>query len=257
MAQSSSCRIQSLQDIAQLRQCVEIQKLAWGFADEDVLPLRTLVLCAKIGGQVFGAVNAEGVVLGFLNSFLGLRDGQVYLHSQMMAVRPEHQNRGIGKRLKLAQREEALQRGITRIEWTFDPLEIRNARFNIELLGAICRRYLINIYGVTTSRLQGGMPTDRLVAEWYLNSPRVLRRLSSESFTTAQPSWEAVVEVPLNIGELKVLAPDEALTVQGQLRERMVQLFSQNLCITGFEINRDASKAAYLFRSAEHPEQLP
>ncbi len=91
----------------------------------------------------------------------------------MLAVRKEYRNGGLGRRIKLFQREEAMMRGFELIEWTFDPLEIKNAYLNIEKLGAIARRYTINQYGITTSPLQGGLPTDRLIAEWWLKSRRV------------------------------------------------------------------------------------
>jgi predicted GNAT superfamily acetyltransferase len=256
MSEISNYRVEPLQEIAHLRQCLEIQKLTWGFADEDVLPLRTLIVCTKIGGQVFGAVNAEGTVLGFLNAFPGFRDGQVYLHSQMMAVRPEFQNQGIGKQLKLAQREEALQRGISLIEWTFDPLEIRNARFNIEILGAICRRYSINTYGVTSSHLHGGLPTDRLVAEWHLHSPRVQRQLGMKPLVGRLPAPGAAAEIPLNIGELRSAEPDVALGIQLQLREQMLELMHRKFCVTGFEISPDTQTARYLFHSMDQLDPL-
>ena len=179
MSNPPSYKVQLLDDIDQLRQCLEIQRLAWGFSDADILPIRSLIICSKIGGQVFGAVDDGGQVLGFLNAFPGYRDGKVYLHSNMLGVRPECQNHGIGRQLKLAQREEALSRGIELVEWTFDPLEVRNARINLELLGAICRTYLPNFYGASSSHLHGGLPTDRLVAEWHLNSARVKSRLGS------------------------------------------------------------------------------
>src|SRR5215831_1316629 len=173
MPEALSYKIELLTNVALLRQCLEIQRRAWGFSDEDLLPIRLLVVCGKIGGHVFGALDANGRVLGFLNAFPGLRDGQVYFHSQMMGVLPEYQNLGIGRQLKLAQRAEALRQGVSRIEWTFDPLEVRNAYFNIESLGAICRRFYVDTYGTTSSQLQAGLPTDRLVAEWHLDSARV------------------------------------------------------------------------------------
>ncbi len=98
---------------------------------------------------------------------------QAYLHSHMLAVRERYRDRGLGAQLKLEQRREALSRGIRHMEWTFDPLEIKNAHLNIHKLGAIVRSYYVNFYGVSSSRLQGGLPTDRLVAEWYLDSDRV------------------------------------------------------------------------------------
>src|SRR5439155_17410182 len=101
------------------------------------------------------------------------RAGHSYLHSHMLAVRQKYRNSGLGRKVKLFQREDALARGFELIEWTFDPLEIKNAYLNVERLGAIARRYTINQYGITSSPLQGGLPTDRLVAEWWLRSERV------------------------------------------------------------------------------------
>ena len=130
------------------------------------------VVADKVGGQVMGAFDGE-VMVGFALSVPGTRTGHVYLHSHMLAVRKDHRNGGLGRRLKLMQREDALARGIELIEWTFDPLEIKNAYLNLEKLGAIARRYNINQYGITSSPLQGGLPSDRLIAEWWLKSKRV------------------------------------------------------------------------------------
>jgi predicted GNAT superfamily acetyltransferase len=255
MPQSLDYRIEVLKDIEHLRQCVEIQKVVWGFADEDVVPLRTFVVCTKIGGQVFGALDNRRTVLGFLNAFPGYRDGRVYLHSQMLGVRPNYQNQGIGKQLKLAQRKEALQRGIDLIEWTFDPLEVRNAWFNIELLGAICRRYLVDTYGASSSHLHGGLPTDRLVAEWHLSSFRVKSRVETELVANLR-SPQASVEIPLNARDLKSTAPDTALKIQLTLRERMLELFNSNYCVSQFEIKPAVRKAAYLFEPLDESRLL-
>src|SRR5512146_2460491 len=102
-----------------------------------------------------------------------MRGRHSYLHSHMMGVRESYRNAGLGRRVKLFQREDALARGFELIEWTFDPLEIKNAFLNLERLGAIARRYYVNQYGIFSSPLQGGLPTDRLGAEWWLKSKRV------------------------------------------------------------------------------------
>ena len=250
MSKPAAYRVQLLEDIDQLRQCVEIQRLAWGFSDADTVPMRSLVVCSKIGGQVFGAVEGSGQVLGFLNAFPGYRDGRVFLHSNMMGVRPEYQNYGIGRQLKLAQREEALSRGIDLVEWTFDPLEIRNARINLELLGAICRTYLVNVYGVTSSRLHGGLPTDRLLAEWHLNSARVKSRLGSTPVPLPKQDFVSL-QVPLNIQQLKSAEPEVAAKIQSGLRERMMDLFQRNFFISRLAIDTPSQKATYLFESLE------
>jgi len=115
----------------------------------------------------------------------GWRNRKPFLHSHMTAVSAAHRDRGIGRQLKLFQRADALARGISLIEWTFDPLVTKNAYFNFMRLGAIARRYIPNAYGITTSPLHGTLPTDRLVAEWHLRSPRVLRVLAGKRPTPA------------------------------------------------------------------------
>jgi predicted GNAT superfamily acetyltransferase len=101
----------------------------------------------------------------------------------MLAVLPEYRNCGVGKMLKMAQREDALARGIHLIEWTFDPMEVKNAYFNIEKLGAVARRYTPDLYGSSTSPLHGAHPTDRLHAEWWLQSERVQRAIAGRDLT--------------------------------------------------------------------------
>src|ERR1700726_463175 len=158
--------------IEEFRACVALQKEVWNFTDAELVPLRMFVVADKVGGQVMGAFDGN-VMVGFALSVPGTRTGHVYLHSHMLAVRKDLRNAGLGRRLKLMQREDALARGIELIEWTFDPLEIKNAYLNVEKLGAIARRYNINQYGITSSPLQGGLPSDRLIAELWLKSKRV------------------------------------------------------------------------------------
>jgi len=173
-------------------------------------------------------------MVGFAMSVPGTRSGHIYLHSHMLAVRADHRNSGLGRRLKLLQREDALARGIELIEWTFDPLEIKNAYLNIEKLGAIARRYTINQYGITTSPLQGGLPSDRLIAEWWLKSKRVETLLA----TGKNPSFDraAAIEVPAQIYDWKA-APetrDQARKVQERNREQFLRLFADGLSVLGY-----------------------
>src|SRR5436190_19898135 len=167
-----SVELRGCHGIEDFRACVALQKEVWNFSDADLVPLRMFVVADKIGGQIIAAFDS-GEVVGFGLSVPGYRDGRSYLHSHMLAVLQNYRNIGLGRRIKLFQREDALTRGFELIEWTFDPLEIKNAYLNIEKLGAIARRYNINQYGVSSSKLQGGLPTDRLVAEWWLKSKRV------------------------------------------------------------------------------------
>ncbi len=174
---------------------------------------------------------------GFALAYPGIRDGKPYLHSHMAAVLPEFRDLGIGRQLKLAQREEALARGIRLIEWTFDPLQTKNAYFNICRLGAIARRYLSDVYGPTSSPLHAGLPTDRLVAEWYLESPRVVDILTGKT-PVRGPQTESV-RIAVDDASPEVVAD-----VQTKTREQFQKLFSAGYSVTGFE--REPGGGSYI-----------
>ncbi len=195
-----------------------------------------------MGGQTLGAFDGPRMV-GFLLAVPGLKQGTPYLHSHMMGVLPEYRNLGIGRRLKLAQREEALSRGIRLIEWTFDPLELKNAFFNIERLGAIVRRYVLNQYGTTSSPLHGGLPTDRCVAEWHLDSPRVLAILEGRE-PEQGPVLERI-EIPADIAEIRATDPARAREIQAAASAKFIEYFDRGLAVTGFE--RTPEAGIYLF----------
>ncbi len=222
----------------ELNACVELQRDVWGFSDLDLVPLRLFVVAEKIGGQVIGAFEGKEMV-GFALSIPGSRSGHPYLHSHMLAVRESHRNAGLGRSIKLVQRADALARGFELVEWTFDPLEIKNAHLNLERLGAIARRYTINQYGISSSALQGGLPTDRLVAEWWLRSRRVEKLLESD----ARPEFkvEHTLAVPAEIYRWKASEADRgrAREVQAKNREEFLKAFADGLAALGYE--RDAA----------------
>ena len=232
-----SIELRHCHGIEDFRACVGLQKEVWNFSDAELIPLRMFVVADKVGGQVMGAFDRESMV-GFALSVPGTRSGQIYLHSHMLAVRKDYRNAGLGRRLKLMQRDDALARGIDLIEWTYDPLEIKNAYLNIEKLGAISRRYNINQYGITSSPLQGGLPSDRLIAEWWLKSKRVDTLLATEKNPSIQV--ESTIEVPAQIYDWKAVADtrSKAKTVQEQNRERFLRSFGGGLAVLGYE--RDA-----------------
>jgi len=239
---SQAIRIAPITQLADLSRCVEIQIAVWGYSDGDVVPRRMFVIANSIGGQVIGAWAGRELI-GFAMALPGYRDGHAYLHSHMLAVLPEHRNAGLGRRLKLAQRDDALARGINLMEWTFDPLEIKNAHLNIARLGAIARRYLPDFYGPSSATLQGGLPTDRLVAEWWLNSPRVRRILGEENIT--QPSIDSKssdthseqIDVPRAVYDWKQNPEQRTLAEQLQTRNRaaLQAAFARGLAITGYQ----------------------
>ena len=243
-------RIEAVTSLEGFEQCVALQIEVWGYSDGDVIPRRMFAVAHRIGGQVVGAFDGETMV-GFAMALPGYRDGRAYLHSHMLAVLPEHRDRGVGRRLKLAQRVDAIERGFDLMEWTFDPLEIKNANLNLRGLGAICRRYYANFYGSSSSPLQGGLPTDRLYAEWWLRSDRVRSRVEGgpESGSpngcgvtgSSVPDAIRRVMVPASIYDWK-LDPSKrefALDAQTRVREALEEGFREGLAATGYE--RDAN----------------
>jgi predicted GNAT superfamily acetyltransferase len=239
----------------ELEACVQMQVDTWGYDASDIIPRKAFLVGQKIGGQVIGAFDTdlpgappEGhpeSMIGFAMSLPGVKTGSqtedgkphAYLHSHMLAVREPYRNRSLGRQLKLEQRREALSRGIRYMEWTFDPLEIKNAHLNIHRLGAVVRCYLVNFYGVSSSRLQGGLPTDRLVAEWYLDLPRVSSIL--EGRPQIGYNIDERIQVPASIYRWKASPGDRerALAVQLENRRKFQEAFSQGLAVVAF--NRD------------------
>ncbi len=242
---AGAIRIGPVTAMAEYERCVEVQLAVWGYSDGDLIPKRVFIVADRIGGQVIGAFDRD-VLVGFAMALPGYRDGKSYLHSHMLAVLPEYRNSGLGRRLKLAQRDDAVARGIDRMEWTFDPLEIKNAYLNLVRLGAIVRRYIRDFYGPTTSPLQGGLPTDRLVAEWWLRSDRV-RRIVGEGgageetvdpTSAADPAIERIV-VPHAVQNWKRNPEQRKLAEQLQTTNRLAleSAFARGLAITGYERN--------------------
>ena len=228
--------------LAEMQACFALQKEVWKFSDADLVPVRMFVVAGKIGGQVIGAFvqrndhrSGERELIGFALAIPGMRNGHCYLHSHMLAVRQQYRNGGLGRRMKLYQREDALARGFELMEWTFDPLEVKNAYLNIAKLGAIARRYNVNQYGITSSPLQGGLPTDRLVAEWWMNSKRVEAALADAP--RAKFECRTRIDVPAEIYAWKASATTrtQALAVQERNRERFQRAFAEGLSVLGYE----------------------
>jgi predicted GNAT superfamily acetyltransferase len=233
-----SIRIEALHDLTLFQGCVDLQVAVWGYSDGDLIPRRMFLLADRIGGQVLGAFDGE-VMAGFAMALPGYRNGQPYLHSHMLAVLPQYRNLGLGRRMKLAQRDDALARGFDLMEWTFDPLEIKNAHLNIARLGAICRRYQPDFYGPSSSPLQGGLPTDRLYAEWWLRSPRVRRQLGEQAPTeppiAGAPEEEILIPAALHDWKQQPETRQLASDRQRSNREALQSAFARGLAITGYQ----------------------
>jgi predicted GNAT superfamily acetyltransferase len=174
----SDLRIRLARERADFDTCVLLQKAVWGLADLEVTSALQLVAGTHAGGILQLAETEDGAALGFAYAFPALRGGIAHLHSDMLAVLPEHQQKGVGVRLKWAQRDEAMARGVALVTWTFDPLQARNANLNLRRLGAVAGEFVADFYGRTTASLHHGLPTDRLIVRWDLNAPRVRELVS-------------------------------------------------------------------------------
>ena len=228
--------VRTITEIGDLREAVRLQKTIWGFEDLELLPVRMFVVAHRVGGQTMAAFD-DGKMVGFLIAVPGIKtDGTHYLHSNMMGVLADYRNLGVGRQLKLAQREEALERGIEMIEWTFDPLELKNAFFNVQRLGAVVERYVLNQYGITSSLLHGGLPTDRCVASWYLRSERVERVVAGDPASAVEIVER--IEVPNAIGGGR-------RERQASISERFLEYLRRDLYVA--QVERGETNGVYLF----------
>jgi len=217
--------------IEEFEACIRVERAVWRSSDVDIIPIPLFVVASETGGQVLGAFHGTDLV-GFTLAIAGWCARKPFLHSHMTAVLEGHRDCGVGRRLKLFQRKEALARGISLVEWTFDPLVTKNAYFNFMRLGAIARRYLPNAYGVTSSPLHGALPTDRLVAEWHLQSPRVVGILAGKQLIVPKSKKAARITVPTEIDALRSSNPGLARELQSDLRAKFLNWLGKGYGVT-------------------------
>lgn len=233
---SDQIQIKKCTTLPDFHRCVELQKAVWGESDLETEPYVTFVVANQTGGQVLGAFDGD-TMIGFTMALAGVRNKTPYLHSHMTGVLPAYRDRKIGRALKLFQREEALSRDIRLIEWTFDPLEVRNAHFNLKRLGAIARTYIPDFYGITSSPLHRSLPTDRLLAEWHLDAKRVIAAIND---LAPEPSdAPAIIHVPKIDSESPASAE-----LQTRIRSEFQHWFSKNYAATSLRFT--PSGADYL-----------
>jgi Uncharacterized conserved protein len=245
-AKDRETSIRAPQGIPELSLCVDLQRQIWAYSEIEMVPEQMFAVARESGGQVLLAFDQRKAV-GFALAFAGTHHRSIYLHSHMVGVVPEYQNRGVGRLLKFAQRDEAIARGIHLIEWTFDPLQLRNAHFNLMRLGAVVRRYLPNFYGRTSSPLHAGLPADRLVAEWWIRSARVQGLLDGKLPAPADSA--ARISLPSTIRELCVSNPEEAEKIQSRVRAQFEKHIANGRAAVGFEF--DEQQGNYLLEPYE------
>jgi predicted GNAT superfamily acetyltransferase len=227
----------------EFRKCVSLQREIWAETDLEIEPATMFVVAAHTGGQVLGAFDGDRLV-AYTLALVGLLRATPYLHSHHTGVHPDYRDRGVGRMLKLFQRDEALSREIRVIQWTFDPLELRNAHFNFNRLGAIARTYHPDLYGVTTSPLHRGLATDRLVAEWHLDSPRVIAAIGGIATDVRSAAASATVDVPSELERWKVEDLQQVQRVQQHVREEFTRWFAKGYAAIG--TRKTASGTAYV-----------
>ncbi len=238
MEDAGAITVRTCESLEDIDACLELQEKTWGAEDTDLMPRSGFLIARSTGGQVFGAwqqtAGQPNQLVGFVLAYISVVEGETFLYSHLLAVGPRWRNLGIGRALKLRQREDALKRGIQRIEWTFDPLEIKNSAFNIRGLGAVARRYKPNYYGDSMSPLQGKLPTDRLIAEWWLDSDGVRAALQRRPIPAKA---EATIQVPAMIESWKSNDASRSLAADLQWRNRLQfqAAFERKLAVIGFE----------------------
>ena len=230
--------------------CVALQREGFGLPDLELSPRRHLIVARSAGGYTLGAFDGARLV-GFVLTQVAVRGpAEVTGYSHMMAVARDQQNRGVGARLKWAQRARALSEGRRFVRWTWDPMQSRNAHFNLNRLGVVTRSYAENYYGTDYSALTGtfgepiGLDTDRLVAEWELDSPRVEALARGERpEDLGEPS--ASIEIPADWGSLVREDVGRALAELRRVRTEFQAALARGLHCAAFE--REGTRPRYLF----------
>ena len=267
--------IRPLTTLEDCRNVVALEKKVWGYTDaEDVVPSPVLIVSIKRGGVLLGSFDDAGAMTGFVYSIPGWKNGKPMQWSHMLGVVADARSSGLGRLLKLAQRDATLAMGIDLIEWTYDPLQALNAHLNFTRLGVVVEEYEENIYGESSSPLHRGSPTDRFVAEWHLNEPHVLRRTASgggplmrdasiASAPVVNPSkpgtWlepaegelshedrRVLVEIPTGFSDMQAAAPDVALEWRMKTRTIFQSYFARGYRAVDFFLSREARRGQYL-----------
>ncbi|PYT00495.1 MAG: hypothetical protein DMF63_07980 [Acidobacteria bacterium] len=238
-------KIRECTTLEELAACVALQREVFALPEIEISPVRHFVVTRNAGGFTLGAYAGSELV-GFVLSVPAFLRGEKAFYSHMTAVRAMFQGSGVGARLKWAQRERALALGVKSIKWTFEPVKARNAYFNLEKLGAIVTEYEENFYGVdysTAPEFKIGLASDRLFAEWQLESAKVVALANGDSVIDSTEA-EQTIDVAPNWSELMNTDPSAALAEQLRIRGEFQSAFANKLIGRGFV--RDPNSPRYL-----------
>jgi predicted GNAT superfamily acetyltransferase len=272
---SSTIDIRPLATRGEIQACVDLQRETWGSEFSDVVPASILKVCQRIGGVAVGAFGPDNELLGFVFGLTGVERGRIVHWSDMLAVRPEARNLGLGKRLKEHQRQAVRELGASVIYWTFDPLVGRNAHLNFNRLGARLAEYVEDMYGITDSSLHGGLPTDRIIVAWptrddeitsaVAEAERVLASVDCRQAPVATAEWIAGaagatilphcirVEIPADAESLLHEAPTEAARWRQLVRLGMRWGLNAGYSVSAFYVDEASKRGFYLMTKSARP----
>ena len=258
--------IRECTSINELDSCIRLQREVFGLPDLEISPRRHLIVSRQAGGWTLGAFVPQGNderLVGFVHHLAAVRANEIFGYSHMMAVAPEYQNKGVGSRLKWSQRKRAIEEGRSFIKWTWDPMQARNAHFNLNRLGVTVTSYAENFYGtdyVTIPAVDGsgrpgtvplispGIDSDRLFANWQLQSRRVID-LARGSIAGVITNPDAVIHIPADWSKLLKQNSDEAKQEQLRVRQEFQNAFAAGLVCAAFD--RASERLGYLLYKAQ------
>jgi predicted GNAT superfamily acetyltransferase len=261
--------IRSLRTIDELRACVALQRETWGNEFTDVVPASILKVSQRVGGVAAGAFDAQNALLGFVYGLTGVEDGRIVHWSDMLAVRPEARNLGLGRRLKEFQRRAVQKLGGVVIYWTYDPLVARNAHLNFNVFGVRAVEYVEDMYGDTESPLHRGIGTDRFIVAWPVADDAMRERLEETHASGASRELlgapilnagnraeslsigsVARVEVPTDINGMQESDREQAIRWRHSTRAAFRAALDRGLTVQGFVIDDCAKRGYYLLARA-------
>ena len=268
---ASDVEIRPLRTQEELQSCVALQRDTWGHEFTDVVPASILKVSQRIGGVAAGAFDAQNQLLGFVYGLTGVEKGRIVHWSDMLAVRPEARNLGLGRRLKEFQRHAVQALGGEVIYWTYDPLVARNAHLNFNVFGVRIAEYVEDMYGETDSPLHAGTGTDRFIVAWPVADAALRERLdethaaavnrklleapilnpgNDATAAREQISDCARVEVPTDINALQYSDRDQAIAWRRSTRVAFGRALASGLSVQGFVIDECAHRGYYLLAGA-------